>query len=601
MGIRQPILPGGHFPLLDSPAVLSPDVVLNLPPRRNHPSFCDLQGLAAPPGHSVVQGHVQQGFGLLFRDRAAAVKYFEGPVTPAPLGCISKAKDDGSVKHRVILDLKANQVNLACTTPERQVLPTYFQHAKDIAELSRFLLEDSSSSSSSSSPPVLFNMILDMQDAFMNVPLHAEEQVFNACGTERLLHRLRPPLYAGEPSDGRFVVWAVLGFGGKSNPLIFARAASFAIRTAQGLLRPSPSSPGSRSAAVTRLQCYVDDPIATMVGSPSSCVHACDLIILWWLVLGIPLAFKKGTWTSNIHRWIGADFSFSPSAPMECMVTVPDSFVDDLFSRLGPLAKGFGHLPFSELDVILGKAGRLAYLIPAARPWVSALWGAWSGAQAAAKADVREAPPGRAACRRFSRAALWIRTLLHPPAALPHGLLPLHQRVLVDLPPVSLSGPRVLFDASPWGGGAVLFLKTEPVEYITWTWNEMISEKLGETIGDSAGQSTWEFLVLFMALCVWGSEYNDPGLALIGDNLASLQVAVNNKGKGSLNVISRELAWRKVRYAWRFATGHLPTELNKLADSLSRLSAPGPERKQLPVSLASVPARTLDFSTLWFC
>ena len=69
----------------------------------------------------------------------------------------------------------------------------------------------------------------------MSVPLHPEEQRFNCAHAGFLVKRTRDPLIDGEPSEGAFVVWRTLGFGGKPNPLVFSRVASFAARTAQAL------------------------------------------------------------------------------------------------------------------------------------------------------------------------------------------------------------------------------------------------------------------------------------------------------------------------------------------------------------------------------
>jgi len=83
---------------------------------------------------------VNEGFGLLFRDQAAAERHFQSKVTPASLGTVSKTKPDGSQKHRGILDLRANGVNLASTTPERQGLPSVHHHAHDLADLGRHVV-----------------------------------------------------------------------------------------------------------------------------------------------------------------------------------------------------------------------------------------------------------------------------------------------------------------------------------------------------------------------------------------------------------------------------------------------------------------------------
>ena len=57
-----------------------------------------------------------------------------------------------------------------------------------------------------------------------------------------------------------------------------------------------------------------------------------------------------------------------------------------------------------------------------------------------------------------------------------------------------------------------------------------------------------------------------------GDNIAALQNAISLKAKGSMLIVAREVAWRRVRHRWRFRCEHLPAESNTIADSLSRLS-----------------------------
>ena len=265
MGIRRELQAGGGiFPPLASERSVQPDVVLRLPTQPNHASFRDFQGAASPPGHEVVQGHVSSGFALLFQDKAAAERHLGSPVAAAPLGCVSKLKPDGTWKHRVIQDLKANQVNLASSTPERQVLPTVFQHARDVALLG--LLAEAGGDADD-----IETLVLDVKDAFMGVPLHPEEWPFNACGLDQPLRRGREALYDGEPDAGSFVVWAVLGFGGKPNPLVFARAAAFAARTGQALFKPTADAPGCELAGLAR--CYVDDPIFTTKGSKIGRAH----------------------------------------------------------------------------------------------------------------------------------------------------------------------------------------------------------------------------------------------------------------------------------------------------------------------------------------
>ena len=128
------------------------------------------------------------------------------------------------------------------------------------------------------------------------------------------------------------------------------------------------------------MQLYVDDPVLSMVGSPEACSVSTDLVILWWCVLGVPLSWAKGVYGEGDHKWIGAIFSavFSATLDMDpkihVLIKVPPDFVEtvlaDLVSFLSEKT-----VTEKQVDVLLGRAGRLAYLTPAARPFVTALWG----------------------------------------------------------------------------------------------------------------------------------------------------------------------------------------------------------------------------------
>ena len=46
---------------------------------------------------------------------------------------------------------------------------------------------------------------------------------------------------------------------------------------------------------------YVDDPVLSVTGPEEDCRLSTDLVIGWWLALGIPLAWSKGSYTSGLH------------------------------------------------------------------------------------------------------------------------------------------------------------------------------------------------------------------------------------------------------------------------------------------------------------
>ena len=204
----------------------------------------------------------------------------EGPVI-SPLGNVAKPKADGTTKNRLIQDFRASAVNSASSVSERQVLLRFTDHARDLAMLS----------APGSSVGVF---ILDFKHAFMTVPLAREEMPYNTSVVPGTITRSRPALDSSEPSSGELLVWRVLGFGGHANPLVYARVASFACRSGQALLFEKPEQ---SSIAHARIQLYVDDPAVTLLGTASQQQEAIDVLVLWWLVLGIPLYWKKGSFT----------------------------------------------------------------------------------------------------------------------------------------------------------------------------------------------------------------------------------------------------------------------------------------------------------------
>ena len=93
-------------------------------------------------------------------------------------------------------------------------------------------------------------------------------------------------------------------------------------------------------------------------------------------------------------------------------------------------------------------------------------------------------------------------------------------------------------------------------------------------------------MTLLLCLIIWGDLAVDSSLTLRGDNIAALQDAVALKGRGLMNAVARELTWRKALFGWQFNVEHIPSELNCVADALSRLYAD--EASSLPASLTTV-------------
>ena len=561
MGISSPIPPGGWFPTQAHGSDLSLDELSSSAHfRGNHPSFNELHGEEEAPAVGLVQKHIDAGFGMLFESKEDAERYLGQECFPAPLGNVAKEKDDGSFKHRLIQDLKANLVNRTSHVPERAVSPRPLDHALDLAFCAAMAAGNM----------MVATLIIDFRNAFMTMALHESELPYNCCEVKQGLSRNRKPLYEGEPHSGTFVVWRVLGFGGRPNPLLFARLSSMAMRSVQCLVNALVGSAG-----FFRSQLYVDDPALCIAGDKSTVSLATDATLVWWLILGLPLAWDKGAFyeTAATHIWIGVLFTLLPS--WDVAMELPELYLKELYALLEPLSAGKGTVSLKIAERTVGKAGRVSHIVPEARPFTGALYAAFSGATKADAEGPREAPPGEAACRRFKTAATWIRLMI---AGTSSDFFPL-RRVVSNTPPAeaTLNGWVIQFDASIWGGGAILKHGDIVKQFWYCSWATKDVARLGVQANKPKHQTFWETLVVLMSLMVWGDRSADAPVLIVGDNTAALQNTLDLKGKDALLSIAREVAWRKARYNWRFSVAHLPSEFNSAPDALSRQFGPSPK------------------------
>ena len=112
MGLEEDIGHGGAFPVADPRPSIGVEVLDKMPRwTRNHESFNDFCGSAEPPAWDLLREHVSKGLCLFFRDADHAAEVLGAKVHPVPLGNVAKLKEDGTYKHRLIQDLRANLVH----------------------------------------------------------------------------------------------------------------------------------------------------------------------------------------------------------------------------------------------------------------------------------------------------------------------------------------------------------------------------------------------------------------------------------------------------------------------------------------------------------
>ena len=100
-----------------------------------------------------------------------------------------------------------------------------------------------------------------------------------------------------------------------------------------------------------------------------------DVLILWWLALGIPLSWKKGVLVRHLEpcHWIGVKFTPRPNGFV--WMELPDAFVKDLLTDIEAFCVDGSSVTLAAANRLVGRAGRVAHVVPLARPFVSALWG----------------------------------------------------------------------------------------------------------------------------------------------------------------------------------------------------------------------------------
>ena len=527
-GFSKPVEPGGWFPkVVEAVGATEEDLRC---PVSNHPSFLETHGEPAPPGLLLMRATAKAGFAKIYSSQAAAEKV-HGKCHPAPLGNLRKPDKAGTGwKDRVLLDLKANRCNELVSLKERVVLPRGIDHAVDMAELG-------------TSRHRAHIFILDYRDAFHWIPLDEAEKRFCCCDLGN--------------RDG-FLVMHGMGFGGKAFPLVFCRVVSATARTTQALIQPWKAA----------LQLYMDDPATTIPGDTKDAQLCTAVTILWWRVLGLHLAWKKGLFTQGAHEWIGIIYDYSDQG---VTMTVPDHFLHKVLEDVKPWTLAKGSTCISTARSIVGRAERIAQVIPEARPFAASLWAALSAGTQADQSGKGEAPPGHVANRRFASAACWFRALLRG------AIFPLQRIVRKKHAGPEYAGKHVItYDASPWGYGATLAKHNVVIGYISGCWEPEVLAKFKATVGDCAFQSLWEHLAGLLAMCTFAPS--DCAFTVRGDNLGALNNSLKLKGKGHTLIVAKEMAWRTAAFRWRPLYVHVQGARNVLCDDLSRLYASEPHQ-----------------------
>ena len=325
---------------------------------------------------ALFQKEVDKGFVRWAKDKEVLEDMY-GTLVPSAIGYSSKIKLDGTVKGRLVHDLRRSQVNSHITLKERLVLP----RLRDAMEDALHLLE-----TRTPDEKVRF-MSLDFSDAFKHLHVRQNE------------YRYRTVL-----------------FGVKTGPLVWGRVAALIARSTQALFHPSRC----------QLQIFVDDPLIVARGTETQLSSVYNIVLLWWLTLGLKVAWSKGS--------VGSKDGY-----VKVMVTASK------LEEWRMLLEKFDTKPLVRRKLVQQFTGKMSWaagFVPQLKPFARMLYAALTSNPSRLQGQ------GQVYHGQIEPALRWIKRFLWSWG--PEGLertVYAHTRHRCRL--------DFLVDASPWGGGAV--------------------------------------------------------------------------------------------------------------------------------------------------
>lgn len=187
---------------------------------------------------------------------------------------------------------------------------------------------------------------------------------------------------------------ACIRFRGKTFPLVYPLPPFFASRTAQALIDPEEA----------RSQIDVDDPALSMVGAEKLVLTEGSVPMLWWLVLGLKLSWKKGYFGNGTHDWIGVSYSIGAEGPT---MELPPAYLKQTLELLRPLCAPRGTHLVKLVKTALGKAARIGYIVPEASSFIASLWAAYAAGRRQAEEEATGTPKHPLPTGRCGVAAKW--------------------------------------------------------------------------------------------------------------------------------------------------------------------------------------------------
>ena len=494
-------------------------------PASNYTSIQENEGIV----RTEIRRLAAKGYITIYPDWSAVLKRF-GNVVVSKMAAVVTPRKDGPDKLRLIIDMRRSRVNEHVRLHERIVLPRIQDLISDAVHFASF----------GDSEDDMDMMVVDWEDAFHSMGVLDEE----------LPHQIVKGF------DGEYLGYKTVLFGGAGSPGVWGRGAAFLGRSGASLFRPDE----------VRLQVYVDDPWTIWRGALATRRRNRAILLLWWLVLGPPVSWKKVQIGRGI-RWIGVCVQLRGDF---VHITLDGAFVLGLAAEVTTIL-GLAWVSAGRLKKLVGKAEWAAGIIPYLKAFIMPLWAATS-----------DAPGGRVGVRRILPSLLWLRAFLRRTRG---GL----ERVYHPGDSYAPLNLVMELDASPWGYGGVLYLGGEAKFWLAEAISKEDVARFGIIVGEAKFQALLEVLAVLIGLRTWaGVIGNNRWAACVrSDSQAALGAAFKLRSPvPAINSVVREVALdlAESKYSIDFLE-HLPGRCNVHADVLSRFYQPGKSR-DVPLEFA---------------
>ena len=436
--------------------------------------------------------------------------------TVSKLALIAKIKPNGTVKHRLIIDLLRSGGNSLANIPERIVLPRVQDVVKDIQELWQ--------QHGGQPQGVDWGMELvgaDLSDAYCHFGVAPEE----------LCHCLAPSL-----QEDKVVVFKAMSFGYKGAPLIMGRLAAALTRQWQAMVQDH-----------ARIQTYMDDPLMVVCGSKMERESMIAQLLYSARAFGVNLSYEKGERGASL-TWIGVQIAIDVEE-QTIVLDVPAKLVDEVLERM---KNWQGMVSIRELRAVTGK------LSWRSRWAVSICYGTLAGAEREAKEGVEQMrgakrtgdtrpKTGLIPVKRLELARRWLVAFLQQKEAWRCRKIPMQ----VVLPKYAITT-----DASPFGVAAILSVVDKEQDNLTPTValagqiTKNIATALGIEFRQASGQAVLEAFAVLLAVRYWKATFRGAKLLLKADSMVALALSKKlSSSTATLNFIGAELSmsWKEPR------------------------------------------------------